>query len=143
MSVEFQRRKILQIGGALMAATAIPAWADLAPTPAQMRGPFYPVTFPHRQAGRLSRPRAAYPIRPDAPGLRHFHHANVCGGRAGKRTRLPSFRHSRRPRASLIVALAPSSTGELAGQFNIVLAGDGRLQRGALPEACRQGRLGL
>jgi len=35
------------------------------------------------------------------------------------------------------------TTGALAGEFNIVLAEDGRLQRGALPETCRQARLGL
>ena len=49
----------------------------------------------------------------------------------------------RAARQSLIVALKPSSTGELAGEFNIVLDGDGRLQRGAAPQAYREARLGL
>jgi protocatechuate 3,4-dioxygenase beta subunit len=67
----------------------------------------------------------------------------VAGAPENERDFLLSAIRDARARASLIVALAPSSTGELAGQFNIVLAGDGRLQRGALPEAYRQGRLGL
>lgn len=49
----------------------------------------------------------------------------------------------RAARQSLIVALKPSSTGELAGEFNIVLEDDGRLQRGAAPQAYREARLGL
>ena len=41
----------------------------------------------------------------------------------------------RRARDSLIVPLSPAGPGELAGEFNIVLAGDGRLQRGTAPRS--------
>jgi protocatechuate 3,4-dioxygenase beta subunit len=69
----------------------------------------------------------------------------VAGAPENERDFLLSGIRDRRARASLIVALAPSSanTGELAGEFNIVLTDDGRLQRGALPAAYRQARLGL
>jgi protocatechuate 3,4-dioxygenase beta subunit len=67
----------------------------------------------------------------------------VAGAPENKRDFLLSAIRDARARASLIVALTPSSTGELAGEFNIVLADDGRLQRGALPEAYRYARLGL
>lgn len=48
------RRKILQMAGALAAGTALPAWAaELVPTPAQMPGPFYPLSFPLDQDNDL------------------------------------------------------------------------------------------
>lgn len=41
------RRKLLQASAGLAAAAGLPAWAaELLPTPAQMRGPFYPIDFP-------------------------------------------------------------------------------------------------
>ena len=67
----------------------------------------------------------------------------VAGAPENERDFLLTGIRDRRARASLIVALATSSTGELAGEFNIVLADDGRLQHGVLPEAYRQARLGL
>jgi len=67
----------------------------------------------------------------------------VAGAPENERDFLLSRIHDRAARANLIVALNPSSTGELAGRFDIFLAGDGRLQRGALPQAYRQARLGL
>ncbi len=229
MSVEFQRRKFLQIGGGLMAAIAIPVRAaDLAPTPAQMRGPFYPVTFPLDQDNDLvsvsGRPGIAHGMitnvtgrvldekgRPQdgvrieiwqVNGYGRYHHAGddsdkpidpnfqgygtaltgadgayrfrtvrpvaypgraphihfaltrqdfgtfvtqmyVAGAPENERDFLLSAIRDARARARLIVALAPSPTGELAGEFNIVLADDGRLRRGALPEAYRQARLDL
>jgi protocatechuate 3,4-dioxygenase, beta subunit len=45
--MNLHRRRLLQAGGALLSGGVAPAWpAELVPTPAQMRGPFYPVTFP-------------------------------------------------------------------------------------------------
>ena len=229
--LQSDRRRFLQ-GGALLAGGCIlPAWAtDLVRTPAQMRGPFYPLTFPLDQDNDLvsvsGRPGIAHGIvtniagqvlddkgRPQAGvrveiwqvnGYGRYHHAgdgsdkaidpnfqgygtSVTGADGGYRFRtvkpvaypgraphihfaltrkdfgafttqmyvagapenardfLLSGVRDRRARASLIVALAPSSAtaGELAGEFNIVLADDGRLQRGTLPQAYRQARLGL
>lgn len=161
-----RRRQFLQTTGGLAASAALPAWAaDLVATPAQMRGPFYPATFPLDQDNDLvsvsGRPGIAYGMitniagqvldekgRPQAGvrveiwqvnGYGRYHHAGDDSDF------LLSGIRDRRARANLIVALAPSSAtaGELAGEFNIVLADDGRLQRGALPEAYRQARLGL
>jgi len=225
------RRQFLQSTGALAASTSLSAWAtDLLPTPAQMRGPFYPVTFPldqdndlvsvrgrtgiaygvvtniagqvlddrgHPQAGvrveiwqvngygryhhagdgsgkpidpnfqgygtALTAADGSYrfrTVRPIAyPGRApHIHFAvtrhdfgtfttqmYVAGAPENERDFLLSAIRDRRARATLIVALVPSSAtgGELAGEFNIVLADDGRLQRGALPEAYRQAGIGL
>jgi protocatechuate 3,4-dioxygenase beta subunit len=225
------RRKLLRTAAGLAAAAALPAWAtDLLPTPAQMRGPFYPLTVPLDQDNDLvsvsGRPGIAYGMitniagqvldekaRPQAGvrveiwqvnGYGRYHHAGddsdkpidpnfqgygtaltgadgafhfrtvkpvaypgraphihfaltrkdfgtfttqmyVAGAPENERDFLLSGIRDRRARANLIVALAPSSAtaGELAGEFNIVLADDGRTQRGALPEAYRQARLGL
>ncbi len=69
----------------------------------------------------------------------------VAGAAENERDFLLSRIRNRTARNSLIVALAPSpeTPGELAGEFNIVLADDGRLERGAAPPAYRQARLGL
>lgn len=69
----------------------------------------------------------------------------VAGAAENERDFLLSRIRNRTARNSLIVALAPSpeTPGELAGEFNIVLADDGRLERGAAPQAYRQARLGL
>lgn len=223
------RRKLLQASGAAIAGVALPAWAaELVPTPAQMRGPFYPLTFPLDQDSDLvsvsGRPGIAHGMitnvaghvlddkgRPQAGirveiwqvnGYGRYHHAGddrdkpidpnfqgygkvvtgadgayrfrtikpvaypgraphihfaltrkdfgsfttqmyIAGAPENERDFLLTGIRDRRARASLIVALAPSSAGELAGEFNIVLADDGRLQRGAVPAAYRQARLGL
>ena len=48
------RRRILQMAGAFAASTALPAWAaELVPTPEQMPGPFYPLSFPLDQDNDL------------------------------------------------------------------------------------------
>jgi protocatechuate 3,4-dioxygenase beta subunit len=227
--MDARRRQFLQTTGALAASAALPAWAtELVPTPAQMRGPFYPLTFPLDQDNDLvsvnGRPGVAYGMitnvagqvldengRPQAGvrveiwqvnGYGRYHHAGdssdkpidpnfqgygtvltgadgayrfrtvkpvaypgraphihfaltrrdfgtfttqmyVAGAPENERDILLSGIRDRRARASLIVALAPSSAGELAGEFNIVLADDGQLRRGAPPEAYRQARLGL
>ena len=48
------RRQLLKASGAVVAGAAVPAWAaDLMATPAQMRGPFYPLTFPLDQDNDL------------------------------------------------------------------------------------------
>jgi protocatechuate 3,4-dioxygenase beta subunit len=217
-----QRRRILQIGGALMAGAALPAWADFAPTPAQMRGPFYPIDFPLDQDNDLTsvngRPGVAHGLitnvtgrvldvkgRPQAGvrleiwqvnGYGRYHHASdhsdkpidpnfqgygttvngtdgtyrfrtvrplaypgraphihfaltrpdfgtfvtqmyVAGAPENERDFVLSGIRDRQARASLMVTLAPSPRGELVGEFNIVLADDGRLQRGAAPQAYR------
>ncbi len=223
------RRKLLQASGAAITGAVLPAWAaELVATPAQMPGPFYPLTFPLDQdndlvsvkgrsgiahgmitnvAGQVldenGRPQAGVsieiwqvngygryhhegddsdkPIDPNFQGYGravtgadgayrfrtvkpvaypgrapHIHFAltrkdfgtfttqmYVAGAPENERDFLLSRIRDRRARASLIVALAPSTEGELAGEFNIVLAQDGRLQRGALPEAYREARLGL
>jgi protocatechuate 3,4-dioxygenase beta subunit len=226
------RRKLLHATAALAAGVACPALAgDLVPTPAQMRGPFYPLTFPLDQdndlvsvsgrsgigygtiinvAGRVldEKGRAQAGVRVEiwqVNGYGRYHHAGdnsdkpidpnfqgygtaltgadgaylfrtvkpvaypgraphihfaltrkdfgtfttqmyVAGTPENERDFLLSGIPDRRARATLIVALGPSSAtaGELAGEFNIVLAGDGRLRRGGtLPEAYRQARLGL
>ena len=69
----------------------------------------------------------------------------LAGAAENERDFLLSGIRDRKARASLIVALEPSSAfaGELAGEFPIVLSADGRLKRSALPEAYRQARLGL
>lgn len=229
--MDARRRRFLQTTGALAASAVPPAWAtDLVPTPAQMRGPFYPLTFPLDQdndlvsvsgrsgiahgvitniAGQVldekGRPQAGVRIEIwQVNGYGRYHHAGddsdkpidpnfqgygtavtgadgayrfrtvkpvaypgraphihfaltrkdfgtfttqmyVAGAPENERDFLLSGIRDHRARARLIVALAPSSAtaGELAGEFNIVLADDGRLQRGALPEAYRQARLGL
>jgi protocatechuate 3,4-dioxygenase beta subunit len=229
--LDSDRRRFLQTGALLVCGSIFPVWAtDLVPTPSQMRGPFYPLTFPLDQDNDLvsvsGRPGLAYGIitniagqvldekgRPQAGvrveiwqvnGYGRYHHAGddsdkpvdpnfqgygtavtgadgtyrfrtvrpvaypgraphihfaltrkdfgtfttqmyVAGVPENERDFLLSGIRDRRARASLIVALAPSSStaGELAGEFNIVLADDGRLQRGTLPEAYRQARLGL
>jgi protocatechuate 3,4-dioxygenase, beta subunit len=67
----------------------------------------------------------------------------VAGAPENERDFLLSRIRDRRARESLIVPLSPSGAGELAGEFNIVLAGDGRLQRGTAPAAFRLARLAL
>lgn len=48
------RRKLLQASAGLAAGAALPAWAaELAATPQQMAGPFYPLTFPLDQDNDL------------------------------------------------------------------------------------------
>jgi protocatechuate 3,4-dioxygenase, beta subunit len=223
------RRRILQISGGLIAGAVVPARAaDLVVTPAQMRGPFYPLAFPLDQDNDLVSVRGRSGIahgmitniagqvlddkgRPQ-PGVRmeiwqvngygRYHHAGddsdkpidpdfqgygtaltgadgayrfrtvkpvaypgraphihfaltrndfgtfttqmyVAGAPENDRDFLLAGIRDRRARASLIVALTPASAGEVAGEFNIVLADDGRLQRGSLPAAYRQARLGL
>ena len=52
--MKVHRRRILQACGALIAGTVVPAWAaDLVATPAQMRGPFYPLSLPLDQDNDL------------------------------------------------------------------------------------------
>jgi protocatechuate 3,4-dioxygenase, beta subunit len=52
--MDARRRQFLQATGALAASVALPAGAaDLLPTPAQMPGPFYPLTFPLDQDNDL------------------------------------------------------------------------------------------
>ena len=52
--MDAQRRQFFQTAGALAASAALPAWAvDLMATPAQMRGPFYPLTLPLDQDNDL------------------------------------------------------------------------------------------
>lgn len=69
----------------------------------------------------------------------------VAGAAENERDFLLSRIRNSRARASLIVALEPSpvTPGELAGEFNVVLADDGRLERGAAPPLYRQARLDL
>lgn len=64
----------------------------------------------------------------------------LAGAPENERDFLLSRIHDRRARDSLLVALKPAPSGELAGRFDIVLAADGRLQRGAAPEAYRRAR---
>ncbi|MBC8007962.1 MAG: intradiol ring-cleavage dioxygenase [Prolixibacteraceae bacterium] len=225
------RRGILQASAALIAGTVVPAWAaDLVATPAQMRGPFYPLTLPLDQdndlvsvSGRSSvahgmitnitgqvldeQGRAQAGVRVEiwqVNGYGRYHHASddsarpidpnfqgygtaftgadgayrfrtikplaypgraphihfaltrkdfgtfstqmyVAGAAENERDFLLSGIRDRKARASLIVALEPSPAfaGELAGEFPIVLSADGRLKRGALPEAYRLARIGL
>lgn len=223
------RRKILQATAALAAGAALPAWAaELVATPAQMRGPFYPLAFPLDQDNDLvsvggrsgiahgtitniggqvldekGRPQTGVrveiwqvngygryhhagdgnnkPIDPNFQGYGaavtgadgayrfrtvkpvaypgrapHIHFAltrkdfgtfstqmYVAGAPENERDFLLSGIRDSKARAGLIVALASSSAGGLAGEFNIVLADDGRLRRGTVPEAYRQARLGL
>jgi len=66
----------------------------------------------------------------------------VAGAPENERDFLLSRIRDRRARESLVVALAPAA-GELAGQFDIVLAADGRLQRGKAPSAFHWARLAL
>jgi protocatechuate 3,4-dioxygenase beta subunit len=73
MDVNARRRRILRIGGGLITGTADPAWAaDLVATPAQVRGPFYPLMFALDQHNDLvslgSRPRTAYGMTTDVAG---------------------------------------------------------------------------
>ena len=52
------RRRILESAGVLLATAALPALAaELLPTPAQMRGPFYPSRFPLDKDNDLVRVR--------------------------------------------------------------------------------------
>ena len=52
--MKVHRRRMLQACGALFAGTVVPAWAaDLVATPAQMRGPFYPLSLPLDQDNDL------------------------------------------------------------------------------------------
>lgn len=67
----------------------------------------------------------------------------VAGAPENERDFLLSRIRDRRARESLVVTLAPGPTGELAGQFDIVLAADGRLQRGKAPSAFHWARLAL
>ncbi len=67
----------------------------------------------------------------------------VAGAPENERDFLLSRIRDRRARDSLIVPLSPAGTGELAGEFNIVLTGDGRLQHGTAPAAVRRARLAL
>ena len=110
-------------------------------TPAQMRGPFYPVTFPLDKDNDTVKP-VAYPGR--AP---HIHFAQtrkdlgtfstqmyVAGAPENERDFLLSGIRDRKARSRLIVPLspAPAIAGELAGRFDIVLAEVGMLRQGAL-----------
>ena len=231
LTTKVRRRQFFQTAGALAASAVLPAWAaDLVATPAQMRGPFYPLTLPLDQDNDLvsvsarsgiahgiitnitgqvldEQGRAQAGVRVEiwqVNGYGRYHHAGddsdrpidpnfqgygtaltgadgayrfrtikplaypgraphihfaltrkdfgtfstqmyVAGAAENERDFLLSGIRDRKARASLIVALEPSSAfaGELAGEFPIVLAADGRLKRGALPEAYRQAGLGL
>lgn len=226
-----QRRKLLQASAGLAAGAALPAWAaELVPTPAQMPGPFYPLSFPLDQdndlvtvkgrngiahgeitnvGGRIldpsGKPQAGVrieiwqvngygryhhqgddsdkPVDPnfqgygtavsDAGGVYrfrtvkplaypgrapHIHFAlsrqdfgtfttqmYVAGAPENERDFLLSRIRDRKARQSLIVPLspAPGTGAELAGEFNVVLAGDGPLRRGARPSASHWARLVL
>jgi protocatechuate 3,4-dioxygenase, beta subunit len=225
------RRKILQMAAALAAGATLPAWAaDLVPTPAQMRGPFYPLTFPLDQDNDLvmvkgrsgiaygevtnvfgrvldekGRPQANVrieiwqvngygryhhrednqdkPLDPNFQGYGtvvtaqdgsyrfrtvkpvaypgrapHIHFAltrrdfgtfttqmYIKGAAGNEHDILLSRVRDRQARESLIVELAPSpaAANELAGEFNVVLAPDGSLERGARPAAYHHARLAL
>lgn len=51
-----RRRTLLGLAGAAAATGMLPAWAaELVATPAQMRGPFYPIDFPLDQDNDLTR----------------------------------------------------------------------------------------
>lgn len=67
----------------------------------------------------------------------------VAGAPENERDFLLSRIRDRRARESLVVALAAAGNGELAGAFDIVLAGDGRLERGSAPAAFHWARLAL
>ena len=226
-----QRRKLLQASAGLAAGVALPAWAaELVPTPAQMPGPFYPLSFPLDQdndlvtvkgrngiahgeitnvGGRIldpsGKPQAGVrieiwqvngygryhhqgddsdkPVDPnfqgygtavsDAGGVYrfrtvkplaypgrapHIHFAlsrqdfgtfttqmYVAGAPENERDFLLSRIRDRKARQSLIVPLspAPGTGAELAGEFNVVLAGDGPLRRGTRPSASHWARLVL
>ncbi len=223
------RRRILQMAGALAAGTALPAWAvELVPTPEQMTGPFYPLSFPLDRDNDLARvqgregvaygeivniggrildasgsPRAGVrieiwqvngygryhhegddsdkPLDPNFQGYGtalsdgdgvyrfrtvkplaypgrapHVHFAlthrdfgtfttqmYVAGSPENERDFLLSRIRDRKARDSLIVSFARVQGTEPVGEFNIVLAGDGRLQRGSRPSGFRQARLVL
>jgi protocatechuate 3,4-dioxygenase beta subunit len=230
--MNIHRRRILQAGGALVTCGIAPAWAaELDPTPAQMRGPFYPVQFPldrdnylttidgregvafgeiTRITGRVldvqGQPQGGVEIEIwQVNGYGRYHHQNdnqdkpidpnfqgygICvtapDGSYGFRTVRPiaypgraphihfalsrkdfgtfstqmyvagapeneadfllSRVRDRRARQSLIVPLtrSGSTTGELAGRFDIVLALDGRMERGEAPAYYRimRGKVG-
>jgi protocatechuate 3,4-dioxygenase beta subunit len=67
----------------------------------------------------------------------------VDGAPENERDFLLSRIRGRRARESLLVPLKPAPGGELAGRFDIVLAADGRLQRGSAPSAYHWARLAL
>jgi protocatechuate 3,4-dioxygenase beta subunit len=217
------RRQLLKASAGLLAGAVIPAWAaDLLPTPPQMRGPFYPLTFPLDQDNDLvtvkGRPGMAYGEitnvvgrildqkgRPQAGvrieiwqvnGYGRYHHEHddqdlprdpnfqgygtamtnadgayrfrtvkpiaypgraphihfaltrqdfgtfstqmyLAGAPENERDFLLSRIRDPKARQSLIVPLvsAPGGADELVGEFNVVLAGDGRLGRSTLPPA--------
>jgi protocatechuate 3,4-dioxygenase, beta subunit len=63
--VDSDHRRFLHTVSLLATGSMLPAWAtDLVPTPAQVRGPFYPITFPLDQDNDLlsvrGRPGTAY-----------------------------------------------------------------------------------
>ena len=214
------RRQLLKASGAVLAGAAVPAWAaDLIATPAQMRGPFYPIVFPLDQdndlvsveghagiaygeitniAGQVldekGRPQAGVRIEIwQVNGYGRYHHAGddsdkpidpnfqgygtavtnaqggyrfrtvkpvaypgraphihfaltrkdfgtfttqmyVAGAPENERDFLLSGIRDRKARSRLVVPLspAPAAARELAGRFDIVLAEDGVLRRGAL-----------
>lgn len=66
----------------------------------------------------------------------------VAGAPENERDFLLSRIRDARARESLIVPLAPAEGG-LTGRFDIVLAADGRLERGAAPHTYRTARLDL
>lgn len=225
------RRRLLQASAGLAAGAVLPAWAaKLVPTPAQMPGPFYPLSFPLDQdndlvtvkgrsgvahgeitnvGGRIldasGKPQAGVrieiwqvngygryhhpgddsdkPVDPDFQGYGtalsdaggvyrfrtvkplaypgrapHIHFAlsrqdfgtfttqmYVAGAPENERDFLLARIRDRKARQSLIVPLSalPGSGGELAGEFNVVLAGDGLLGRGARPSPSHWARLVL
>jgi hypothetical protein len=126
--MDSDRRRFLQTGALLAGGSILPAWAtDLVPTPAQMRGPFFPLTFPLDQDNNLAsvsgRSGIAYGMitniagqvlndkgRPQAGirveiwqvnGYGRYHHAGDDSDFLLAGIRDP------RARANLIVALAP------------------------------------
>ncbi|MFN0314035.1 MAG: intradiol ring-cleavage dioxygenase [Burkholderiales bacterium] len=224
--MDYHRRQILKTTSAALAAVGFPAIAaELLPTPAQMRGPFYPLNFPLDQdndlasvkgregkafgeilnvAGRIldsrGRPHAGVkieiwqvnghgryhhehddrdnPMDPNFQGYGfavtgadgtyrfrtvkpvaypgrapHIHFAltrkdfgtfstqmYLAGAPENERDFLLSRVRERKARESLVVALAPAAGGELAGIFDIVLARDAGLERGAVPPGYRMAR---
>jgi len=67
----------------------------------------------------------------------------VAGAPENGRDFLLSRIRDRKARESLVVPFVHAQGAEPAGEFNIVLAGDGRLQRGARPSAFHWARLAL
>jgi protocatechuate 3,4-dioxygenase, beta subunit len=227
--MDIQRRRVL--GTAVLATVAGPVLAaNLVPTPAQMRGPFYPIDFPLDQdndlvsvkerpgrpfgeilnvTGRVldsaGRPHAGIkieiwqvngygryhhehddrnvPLDPnfqgygwavtDAEGAYrfrtvkpvaypgrapHIHFAltrkdfgtfstqmYLAGAPENEGDFLLSRVRAGKARDNLVVALQPAAggNGELAGRFDIVLARDAGLERGAVPSAYKLARIGL